>query len=82
MCELYSYVRMYEGDSGCRGGEWYSGGVGPSNESRWCEYARMLGRARRTVGVAERWAVWIVERPKLVPGSHYVLGASSDLADV
>lgn len=40
VCELDSCVCRLDGDTARRGGEWYNGGVGASNESR---YVRMLG---------------------------------------
>lgn len=40
VCELDSCVCRLDGDTARRGGEWYNGGVGASNDSR---YVRMLG---------------------------------------
>jgi hypothetical protein len=62
VCELDSRVCTLEGDMARRGGEWYSGGVGASDGSRRCGYARMLG-ARRGVSAsasARGGKVWIV----------------------
>lgn len=54
VCELDSCVCILEGDMGRRGGEWYSGGVGASDGSRRCEYARMLG-ARGGPSASPKW---------------------------